>query len=159
MSVRVGGFSSGVGFFHRGLHLGHRELRIADVGADHAPAFHDEGHRQFGMVGAVIGIAKHVHLYPAMHRIAHSLAGREDVARGVIEYVARRSVTHAPRFRDEADVERHGESLRAVVRAFRAVPDAALADRMGREAMLVGSSGYGFSVVMRTVSGSTASPN
>jgi DNA-directed RNA polymerase specialized sigma24 family protein len=45
-------------------------------------------------------------MYPAMHRIAHSLAGREDVARGVIDYVARRSVKHAPRFRDEADVER-----------------------------------------------------
>lgn len=35
-------------------------------------------------------------LYPSVHRLAHALSGREDVARGVIRFVMTRAVRHLP---------------------------------------------------------------
>jgi len=39
-------------------------------------------------------------VYPAVHRMAHGLAGREDVARGIIRFVASHAPRQMPRWKD-----------------------------------------------------------
>src|SRR4051794_34995489 len=44
--------------------------------------------------------------YPAVHRIAHALAGREDVARGTVTFVMTHAPRHLPSWRDIDAAER-----------------------------------------------------
>src|SRR5438105_660392 len=44
--------------------------------------------------------------YPTIHRIAHALTGRRDVASGVIKFVLYRSIAVLPRWDDPSDVTR-----------------------------------------------------
>jgi DNA-directed RNA polymerase specialized sigma24 family protein len=45
-------------------------------------------------------------VYPAVHRVAHALAGREDVARGVIRFVMTHAPKQLPAWKDESDARR-----------------------------------------------------
>jgi DNA-directed RNA polymerase specialized sigma24 family protein len=45
-------------------------------------------------------------IYPTIHRIAHAHAGREDVARGILNFVLARAVRQVPNWRDPESAER-----------------------------------------------------
>lgn len=61
-------------------------------------------------------------VYPAVHRVAHALAGREDVARGVIRFVMTHAPKHLPSWKDESDARRWFLH-HAVLTTRRASPD------------------------------------
>lgn len=65
--------------------------------------------------------------YPAVHRIACSLAGREDIGRGAVKFVMKRGVGQMGLWNDEEDPRRwfHHHTVLTVRRAAKHKPDLA----------------------------------
>lgn len=77
--------------------------------------------------------------YPVVHRLAHGLSGREDVGRGIVHFVLKRSVRLLPEWKDE-EVAEHWFYRYTVLTARRAIKhrpdpgeDVLLAERGGED--------------------------